>query len=747
MTIAQYLNAVIDPCMAAFFCIAIVQVIRGKKKDTRSAWLLVGILITGLLLNALETLTYLFAANMSEEAPAFIGASSIFSLIFLYILVALETEYLWRKTKLEGGTENSMLRIVGLSFCGIGMAAVFLYGIVHVPFWLYLLILDLALMPLFIQTVLNRGVFYGRAFWAYLSLSLLPALVEIFHYSVDWGASLYIIAVSVSILIIYTTYRRETSENTKVMIDQPLTNQNIFLVFDGLDRFMMSFDMEKMNRFKVRMTIEEVLLRMQEKFGEEETFSAFAFVSNGRPQIRIEKAGKMFNPFSQDEEEAQNWSGTVLTSIGLNPVYSYAGGKNIVKLSLQRLEMNPALKIMIALFIGLVAGYMCTHVLSSADQELISQGVLRPIYDMMRNLLYCVTGPILFLMVGTVILDAARISEQGGSSRNIVSRYLILSFLMGLVPVALVLSVMGRRLIDTALGKGSTGTLLNGLLSIIPDNVFSPFVEANTPQLMVMAIMCGLAVAVVGSKAPVLADGIRQANMAGMQMAQWIGIIIPYLSIPMAALICLTNHVHDMIILAPVLLGAVVITLLCMAAVLLYVSFRRDVRPAVLIRKCWPSFVNSLKSGSLETSYALSERCCTADFGIESRFAKLGLPLGIVMYMPANVVGTLMFIMYAAIRSGVTISPLWLLLSVILAVVLFIATPPIPGANFLAYIVMISMLGINEDFLMMALIYEIIYGTFASPANQFFVQMEMILQAKQVGLVKEDVLRREKKKK
>ena len=102
---------------------------------------------------------------------------------------------------------------------------------------------------------------------------------------------------------------------------------------------------------------------------------------------------------------------------------------------------------------------------------------------------------------------------------------------------------------------------------------------------------------------------------------------------------------------------------------------------------------------------------------------------------------------YAAIRSDVTISPLWMLLSVALAVILFVATPPIPGANFLAYIVMITMLGINGDFLMLALIYEIIYGTFASAANQSFVQLELALQARKMGLLNEKFLRRDERKK
>ena len=137
----------------------------------------------------------------------------------------------------------------------------------------------------------------------------------------------------------------------------------------------------------------------------------------------------------------------------------------------------------------------------------------------------------------------------------------------------------------------------------------------------------------------------------------------------------------------------------------------------------------------------MDEYCCTNGLGIDTHFTTSGLNAGLVLYMPVNVIGTLLFILHAAVLSNVNPSVLWLIVSVALAVMLFVATPPIPGANFLAYIAMMPVIGINNDYLMTALIFEIIFGIFASAANQFFVQMELILQSSKIGLLNEDILR------
>ena len=76
-----------------------------------------------------------------------------------------------------------------------------------------------------------------------------------------------------------------------------------------------------------------------------------------------------------------------------------------------------------------------------------------------------------------------------------------------------------------------------------------------------------------------------------------------------------------------------------------------------------------------------------------------------------------------------------------MAVVVFVATPPVPGANLLAYVVLFATLGIPSEALMDAMIFDIIFGILAGAANQAMLQLELITSADHFGLLDYDLLR------
>lgn len=741
--------------MAVFCLISVTYAVVAREKDVKSTRLIVCVLMTCLLFNVSEAAANLFEGDVSEMGRIIARVSNFLLFFCVYNLMVFEMGYVMRRSEMRGGSAGSSVLFTVLLLWGLGTTGLVLTqfsGIfysfdeqnrfVWMDFkWLHFLILILTAFMIFMQTIRNYHVLHRSEFLMFLGLSLLPVSSIAFQTIIPWSISLYSIGISLSVLIVFVSFRRE-STGTKIARESlKLNAENIDAVSTELRSFMASLEMEKTNQVRVQLIIEETLLRLRDRFGEDDEFDVYVLISLNRPLIRIEKKGELYNPLRKDEDILENMGGNLLSSVGLNPVFSYTAGRNVISFPLNYLRMNPAVKMMNAFIIGLIAGFIGLYRLSPSDLAFLRDSILRPVYEMMSNMLYCVTGPILFVMVIAVILDATRISEQGGSKTYIMARYFSLSTLIGLVAIVPVMLMFVNGLDgNSAAGRSGLSGLLDDILSIIPRDIFTPFVEANTPQLLLMAIVLGFAIVGQGGKVEGLANTIRQLNHVNMQLANWIGRIFPIFSIFLAALICLTDHLWDLVLMIPVLLISVLISVMCMFVAAGYIVLRKDVRLSVLLKKCWPSFLTTFKSGSLDSSYGQSQQCCR-QLGMDPQFAEVGLPLGLVMYMPANVVGTVLFTMYAVFRSDVEISPLWMVLSVVMAVILFVATPPIPGANFLAYIVMIYVLGIESDFLMLALIYEIVYGVFASAANQFFVQLDLILQAGKMGLFKEDKLK------
>lgn len=755
MTLYQYMFVIIEPCMAIFCIVAAVYAILTRNADPRSAKLIFFALLAGALFNTADTLATYFNGDATQTGFFMVRISNLISYISGFLLFIFEIEYLWRRTELRGGKKNKNLRIAGLFICTAGIFVVIMsrfFGFYYTfdsqnhyikadYYWAHMIFAVLVTLIMLIQTITNRKAFMRREYNSFLVLSLLPALSLFIQLLIPWDISVYIIGVTFSILTIFAVYRRDASDLSMVRESLNFTGRNIDLVSGEVEKFLVSLEMEKRNRMRLRLTIEEVLLRMREKFGEDEKFDLLGIINFGKPQIIIEKKGKLFNPLHASEDDPEEVGTELLASVGINPLFSYSSGRNIVKFPLPRRQMNPALKMMVSLIIGIIAGFIGMKCLSVPTRQMLIEDILRPVYGMMQDLLYCVSGPILFFMVIAAILDMSGIAEQGGNSMRITGRYFVLSFLVGSIAILSEIGYMeGTSRID-ALNSSDLKTMFDSILSVIPKNVFDPFKQANTPQLLLMAIVIGLAVTALGSKAAQLSNGLKQANMLGMKLANWTGGIIPYFAVAMAAILYMSGRFDEILYLVPIIMASVVISLICMCAVLLYICVKLRVGPSNIVRKCLPSFITAFRKGSLDASLGQAEYCCTNGLGIDTHFTTSGLNAGLVLYMPVNVIGTLLFILHAAVLSNVNPSVLWLIVSVALAVMLFVATPPIPGANFLAYIAMMPVIGINNDYLMTALIFEIIFGIFASAANQFLVQMELILQSSKIGLLNEDILR------
>ena len=75
--------------------------------------------------------------------------------------------------------------------------------------------------------------------------------------------------------------------------------------------------------------------------------------------------------------------------------------------------------------------------------------------------------------------------------------------------------------------------------------------------------------------------------------------------------------------------------------------------------------------------------------------------------------------------------------------ILTVAAPPIPGVNLLSYVVIIDQLGIGKEYVIAAMVFDILFNAFGAAANQMMLQLDMILQAEHMGLLNRVVLIRD----
>ena len=162
----------------------------------------------------------------------------------------------------------------------------------------------------------------------------------------------------------------------------------------------------------------------------------------------------------------------------------------------------------------------------------------------------------------------------------------------------------------------------------------------------------------------------------------------------------------------------------------------------VLLKKLIPTFVIGITTASSMAAFSTNVDTCHHQLGIDKKLINIGLPLGQVLFMP----GALIIFLAAAIGMAeaysVAMTPVWLVTLVIIAVVLAIAAPPVPGAAITVYTILFMQLNISTEAIAVIVALNIILEFVATAVNLFCLQTEMILLSGKLNKLDEETLRK-----
>ncbi|MBR3315860.1 MAG: cation:dicarboxylase symporter family transporter [Atopobiaceae bacterium] len=530
----------------------------------------------------------------------------------------------------------------------------------------------------------------------------------------------------------------DRGEATRVV---QLTGEGIDGCSDWLNEALGEMGIERRNLIRLRLTGEDALLCLRDRFGEQD--EALVSIVNsliGR-SIRVEHVGEAYNPLSNTDADSDDSASLLFTWVGIRSHYSYVGGKNVLRIPLPYAGINPAAALLGGMFVGGVLGVLGMLVLPESTRDMVNDTLFSPLFNMWTRLLNALAGPVVFLMVITTLLDMRQVDERGGSWRHMVARYFGISFFIAFVTVVVSALVLRVGAIHEEIEMRRIAQLLDGMMRFIPEHIVEPFATSNTPQLLFLAAIVGSALIALGEQVTDLVRIVRQSNAVASLITNWVSSFVPLFAGILLALEIWDNQVTVLLQLWKPLLLSVITTAALMAIDLAVTCKQTGVGPRRLVEKLRLPFVTAMRAGTLDASYGATEYSCTRDLGMNEAFTSVTLPQGLVLYMPSSIVGTLAITMFCAREYGFDATASQYATMIVLDVLLFVATPPVPGANLLAYIALFGVLGISSDAFLDAMIFDILFGLVANAANQAMLQLEMVRQANRLGFLDRERLK------
>ena len=175
------------------------------------------------------------------------------------------------------------------------------------------------------------------------------------------------------------------------------SNSSIGLACEEVGTFLASADVERREALRIKLTLEEVLLKYQSKFGQEAAFRVRCVKHFSSIKVEVTIAGDSYDPLNQESEE-EDVIRYLLAGIGLTPAWSYKSGRNYVVFIPKKKPLSGTVKLLLAIALAVVVG-AALNLLPDRIAAGANDYVLTPVTNAFLGLISAVSGPLIFLSV------------------------------------------------------------------------------------------------------------------------------------------------------------------------------------------------------------------------------------------------------------------------------------------------------------------------------------------------------------
>ena len=516
------------------------------------------------------------------------------------------------------------------------------------------------------------------------------------------------------------------------------SNSDIDLACERVGEFLAKSGVERREALRIKLTFEEVLLEYQTKFGEEALYKLKCTKRLSAIKVEIEVTGEGFNPLEKESDGGGLING-LLAGIGLAPTYSYKNGKNYIVFTPKKKPMSSTIKMFASIVLSVITGLLLTLLPEGARTNL-SENFLTPVADLFFGAIAAVSGPFIFLSVLGSICSMGNTETLGKIGKKTVGA------ILGYMTVAgLGLTLIATLFYKVTLGgvSGSDFTkVLDLIYNIVPANIFEPFINGNSLQIIFIAVVFGIAMLMLSSKVSGVFSVVEQLSSLAQAV---MGIVLE--ALPFALFVIFTNMIASGTIIELVgsykmILLIFLLIVVYLAAMVLWVALRKKISPLLLIRKILPTFLIALSTASSAAAFSTNIKDANKKLGIDKNLVDFGIPLGQVLFKMSEFAMFIPIVLTFAESYGIAITPVWLILAYITVWLISFAVPPVAGGAIMGFTIVFAQLGIPTEAMAIAIALNAITDFPLTAMNVTGWQLTMIDVADSLGLLDKETLRK-----
>lgn len=423
----------------------------------------------------------------------------------------------------------------------------------------------------------------------------------------------------------------------------------------------------------------------------------------GSTTITIHSAGQQIEPFesitgdertegeTDDEISQKSIRSVLLKSMGEKLKYSFVNGVNNARIEVGQSERRALLLCAVSLGLGVICGLLLRFFIPETVSEGISYYALNPVKTIFMNCLNLIVGPVVFFSIISSFSQFKSLSEFGKIGGKVMGTYMITTMFALAIATALVLTIhpgepgFASYMANSATEIGevdlTTDTSVRSMIiNIVPGNLFKPFLEANTLQIIFLGVLFGIAVGTIGEYSAMLKSFFEACNSLFLAITNFFTRLLPlaiFASVSLMVMQMDGNSGLLVLIYFGMLVGGIMIMMVVYGLMVLIIG---RMNPFVFYRKALEGMLTSFSLQSSLAAMPTNIRCCNK-MGISPKVSSFSIPLGATVNMDGFSIWLMITAYFLARATGVEIPNSALASMLITSMLLSFGCPGVPGAG------------------------------------------------------------------
>ena len=513
-------------------------------------------------------------------------------------------------------------------------------------------------------------------------------------------------------------------------------------ISNDLQIFLNQLNMECRNILRIRLTVEELLLNIIEGCGKGLAVSVSFGKYWGRQVLRIYYQGGLFDPTTPGE---LSLSGEMLRSLGLSPVWTYRGQRNMISMVLMdRPKRSTVFYILFSLVLSVLLGVAGLGLPETIRQNLQDM-LLEPVGNGFLGLMNTFSGMMIFFSICTGILGLGDQSSLSRIGRSVLLRIAYISLAVCVATFVLIQPFIHMRFAFLAeQGNSQMDEISKMIFGILPSDPIEPFRTGNIMQIIVISLFIGIAFLSIGERGSHARIVAGEINSLLQQTVSFVSALVPiFVFTTILQQIWSQNIGAFLSIWKPVIL-MITFEYLLAAFFLLVSSARLKCHPVLILKKVLPVYLTAFTTASSLSAMTLGMETCEKKLGIKKSIVSFIYPLGSVIYRPGSIVYYLILVCSLSEIYQIEISVAWIVTALVISVLIAVALPPIAGAGILGYAVLLGSLEIPSEAIVLATATDLVIDFFDTSCNVLLLMFHSACEADRLEALDQTVLREKK---